>query len=95
MTYYASATKDKENFMTDISITIDETANGETVYCKELDAFLQIYIIQQSTISSDKQAAQDKVDQALKAITALNIVLAKRDEALNVPIQPLEPPIIP
>lgn len=81
--------------MTDISITIDETANGETVYCKELDAFLQIYIVPSGAILSEKQAAQDALDKAQKTIDALDAVTIKRDEALSAADQAVEIPLIP
>lgn len=81
--------------MTDISIAIDEMANGETVYCKELDAFLEIYIIQKVDIQAQRADAQLKIDQAQKAIDALDAITIKRDEALSAASQAVEVPIIP
>lgn len=80
--------------MTDISITIDETANGETVYCKELDAFLQIYIIQKVDIEAQRAEAQLKIDTAQKALDALDAVTVKRDDALRA-ASPIVDPLIP
>lgn len=69
--------------MTDITLTINESANGETVYCKELGKFLQVFILDQSVIDNQKQEALNKLANAQAAVDALDAVLVKRAEAIG------------
>lgn len=54
----------------DITITINENINAQTVYCKQMDAFLQIYTLAQTDIDNQVQVAQTKISDAQKIITA-------------------------
>lgn len=63
--------------MTDISLTIDETSNGETLYCKELDKFLQIYILDKSAIAAQRQEAVDAVARAQAVLDHFDVTVAK------------------
>lgn len=64
----------------DISITIDETANGQTIYCKELDSFLQVYIIPAARMLADLEETKKKTEDSQKKVDDLSSVLFKRQE---------------
>jgi hypothetical protein len=68
--------------MMDITITIDETQNAQTIYSPDLDAFLQIYTLQQSDLDVQTQAATDAIAVQQARIDALTPVIAVRTTAV-------------
>lgn len=65
----------------DITITIDPLANGQTVYVKELDKFLELYIIEPTDVDNQIAAAQTKVQDAQKVLDTLTPVADQRKAA--------------
>lgn len=61
-----------------ITLTIDETLNAQTVYCKQLDAFVQIYTLAQTDVDNQVQIAQTKINDAQKIITAFANLAAQK-----------------
>lgn len=62
--------------MTTTTIVVDETQNGQILYSRELNNFLQISIVDMATLQGIVTQQQQIVVNAQKQITAINTTLA-------------------
>lgn len=64
--------------MTQTTITIDETVQAQIVYSRELDKFLQIYLLSTSDISGQVADFQKKIIEAQAQIDKLAVLSAEK-----------------
>ena len=60
----------------DITLTIDETQPTQTIFCKDLNAFLHVDILPQSSIDDQMAQAQAMIDRGQAIIDSLTPVTA-------------------
>lgn len=62
--------------MTVTTITVDETQNGQIIYSRELNNFLQISIVSAAVLQGIVTQQQQIISNAQTQITTLNTTLA-------------------
>lgn len=62
--------------MTTTTIVVDETQNGQILYSRELNNFLQISIVDMATLQGIVTQQQQIIVNAQKQITTINTTLA-------------------
>ncbi len=76
--------------MIQATINIDETANGQTIYCPELDkgtngllTFIQIYTIKQTDIDGQLTEAQTDLTNVQNRINELTQQISSKPSQIN------------
>lgn len=65
--------------MTTVTINIDETVKtGQTIYCKELDAFLSLIIVPVDIVNAQIGQFQKQLADSQKTLDDLNAIAATR-----------------